>query len=155
VRRPGDDAIPHAAEPVYRGTRARSRSHGSSAATAVGFRSRSRNGDTDELLGAIDVRLGEIGSIGYWVGPWARNRGVATRALRLLGAWAIRDGGVRRLELITHPDNLASQRVAEKAGFVREGTRIHDPPFRDGRRENALFALTSGSINDSAASGGP
>jgi RimJ/RimL family protein N-acetyltransferase len=62
---------------------------------------------------------------------------------------------VRRLELITHPDNVASQRVAEKAGFVREGARIHDPPFRDGRRESALFALTPGSLDDSGASGGP
>jgi RimJ/RimL family protein N-acetyltransferase len=99
------------------------------------------DGDTQELLGAIDVRLGEIGSIGYWVGPWARNRGVATGALRLLAGWAIREGGVRRLELVTHPDNVASQRVAEKAGFSREGTRLHDPPFRDGRRESVLFAL--------------
>src|SRR3712207_4021830 len=31
---------------------------------------------TGELLGAIDVRLGEVGSIGYWVAPWARGRGV-------------------------------------------------------------------------------
>ena len=96
--------------------------------------------ETDELLGAIDVRLGEIGSIGYWVVPWARGRGVATTALSLLARWALEAGGVRRLELVTHPDNVASQRVAEKAGFTREGSRPHDPPFRDGTRESVLFA---------------
>jgi len=97
---------------------------------------------TDELLGAIDVRIGEIGSIGYWVGPWARGRDVATQALRLLAGWALDAGGVRRLELVTHPDNVASQRVAEKAGFTREGTRPHDPPFLDGSRDSVLFALS-------------
>jgi RimJ/RimL family protein N-acetyltransferase len=95
------------------------------------------------LVGAIDVRLGEIGSIGYWVAPWARNRGVATQALRLLAGWALREGGVRRLELVTHIDNVASQRVAEKAGFARRGTRAHHPPFRDGSRESVLFIRES------------
>lgn len=99
------------------------------------------DGETGELLGAIDVRLGQIGSVGYWIGPWARNRGVATRALRLLADWALGDGGVRRLELVTDPDNVASRRVAEKAGFKQEGMRDHEPPFSDGRRESILFAL--------------
>ena len=96
---------------------------------------------TDELLGAIDVRLGDEGSIGYWIGPWARNRGVATRALKLLSAWALEEGGVRRLLLMTHPANLASQRVAKKAGFRRISTIDDHLPFQDGTTEAALFEL--------------
>ena len=95
----------------------------------------------DELLGAIDVRLGEVGSIGYWMAPWARGRGVATRALKLLGHWAVTEGGVERLELTTHPENVASQRVAEKAGFRREGVLRSHIRFRDGRRDSVLFSL--------------
>ena len=60
-------------------------------------------------------------AVGYWVAPWARNRGLATRAVETLSAWALGDGGFDRLELTTHPENTASQRVAEKAGFNREG----------------------------------
>jgi RimJ/RimL family protein N-acetyltransferase len=82
--------------------------------------------ESDALLGAIEVRLGEVGSIGYWIAKDARGRGVATRVTRLLAEWAVSEGGVQRLELTTHPDNLASQRVAEKAGFTREGGR---PPL--------------------------
>src|SRR5439155_6647374 len=51
------------------------------------------------LLGSIGVRLGEVGSIGYWVAPEARRRGIATRALILLSRWAVTEGGVQRLEL--------------------------------------------------------
>jgi RimJ/RimL family protein N-acetyltransferase len=95
----------------------------------------------DEVLGAVEVRLGEVGSIGYWVAAGARNRGVATRALTLLSRWALTNAGVERLELTTHPENVASQRVAEKAGFRREGVLRSHVRFRDGRRDSVLFSL--------------
>jgi RimJ/RimL family protein N-acetyltransferase len=101
---------------------------------------------TDDLLGSVDVRLSETGSIGYWVVPWARGRGVATRALVLLSRWAIREGGVERLELYTDVANLASQRVAEKAGFQREGVLRSHLVFRGGRRNSVIFSLLPGDI---------
>jgi len=48
---------------------------------------------------------------------------------------------VRRLLLTTHPENTASQRVAERAGFRRVGMTEHDPPFRDGATMAVLFEL--------------
>jgi RimJ/RimL family protein N-acetyltransferase len=95
--------------------------------------------DTDAYVGSIDVRLGAEGSIGYGVAPWARGRGIATRALRLLADWALSAGGVRRLELTTHADNAASRRVAEKAGFSRVGAVAHDPPLRGDRWETVVY----------------
>jgi ribosomal-protein-alanine N-acetyltransferase len=95
--------------------------------------------ETDELLGAIDLHLGEEASIGYWVAPSARGRGVATRALVLLAGWALAEGGVERLGLTTHAENVASQRVAEKSGFVRVGTVRHDPPLAGDRRETVVY----------------
>ena len=94
-----------------------------------------------DLYGAIEVRLGEVGSIGYWIAAEARGRGIATRATRLLSEWALTEGGVERLELTTHPDNVASQRVAEKAGFTREGTLRGHVKFPDGRRDSVMFSL--------------
>jgi RimJ/RimL family protein N-acetyltransferase len=96
---------------------------------------------SDQLLGAIEVRLGETGSIGYWIAKEARGRGVATRATRLLAEWAVTAGGVQRLELTTHPDNVPSQRVAEKAGFTREGVLRSQVRFPDGRRDSVIFSL--------------
>jgi RimJ/RimL family protein N-acetyltransferase len=60
-------------------------------------------------------------AVGYWVAPWARGRGVATRSLRLLARWALDELQVQRLELTCAPDNEASARVAQRCGFVREG----------------------------------
>jgi len=88
------------------------------------------------FLGSIELS-GDSGSIGYWVAPEAQGRGVATRALRLLCGWASQ----RPLRLTTHPDNVASQRVAEKAGFRRIGTITEEQRFRDGERESILFEL--------------
>jgi RimJ/RimL family protein N-acetyltransferase len=100
-----------------------------------------------ELLGAIRVRLGEIGAIGYWIAKYARGRGVATRATTLLSRWALREGGVQRLELTTDPDNLASQRVAEKAGFTREGILRAHTRFPDGRRDAVIFSLLPADVD--------
>ena len=93
------------------------------------------------FLGAIEVSLGEEGSVGYWVAPEARRQGVATRALVLLAQWAVTAAGVERLALTTHPENIASQLVAEKAGFVREGVLRSHIRFREGRRDSVLFSL--------------
>lgn len=62
------------------------------------------------------------GSIGYWLLPGARGRGLATRAVRLISDWAIEGLGIWRLRLYTEPDNEPSQRVAERSGFERIGT---------------------------------
>jgi RimJ/RimL family protein N-acetyltransferase len=91
---------------------------------------------TDAYLGSIEFRP-DASMIGYLVAPGARGRGIATRALRLVCEWRPE----RPLRLTTHPDNAASQRVAEKAGFRRVGMRPHIPAFRDGLAEAVLFEL--------------
>ena len=55
------------------------------------------------------------------VAPWARRRRVATRALVLLSRWALATLPLFRLQVTAAPDNVASQAVAERAGFRREG----------------------------------
>jgi RimJ/RimL family protein N-acetyltransferase len=81
-----------------------------------------------------------IGSVGYWLLPSGRGRGLATRAVRLLASWARRDLGVTRLQLTTHPDNDRSQRVAERSGFRRVAVLAADETA-DGRRidPNVVF----------------
>lgn len=101
--------------------------------------------ETGAFLGAVgllrlewDERRGEIG---YYVAPWARGRGVAGRAVMLLSRWALTHAGLARLALFTNTDNPASQRVAERCGFVREGV-LRSVEERDGRRDDlVLFSL--------------
>ena len=85
-------------------------------------------------------------AIGYWLAPNARGRGVATHAVRLLADWAFRDLRVARLELTCGPDNLGSQRVAERCGFTREGVLRSHVPFKGGRRDSVVFSLLPGEL---------
>ncbi|GAA2270635.1 hypothetical protein GCM10010149_10040 [Nonomuraea roseoviolacea subsp. roseoviolacea] len=70
--------------------------------------------------------------IGYLVAPWARGKGVATAAVRAVTQWLF-DQGVHRVELAAEAENLASLRVALKAGFREEGRRRDARETRDGR----------------------
>lgn len=69
--------------------------------------------DNDDGLEPDDV------NIGYAVHPWARGRGVAVEAVALICAF-IRDHALgSRAAIRVDPENAASIRVAQKAGFTR------------------------------------
>lgn len=69
------------------------------------------------FAGSIELRPG--GELGYSTAPWARGRGLTTRALRLVAAHALARG-LQHLELHIAVDNAASRRAAERAGFTYE-----------------------------------
>ena len=107
-------------------------------------------GDMDVLLGGAslnDVSLSQgRAAVGYWLVPEARGRGIATRAVRLLARWAFDSLGVARLELTCGPDNEASQRVAARCGFTREGLLRSHTPFKGRRRDTVMFGLLPGEL---------
>ena len=59
--------------------------------------------------------------IGYWIGEPYWNRGIATRAVRLLTHYGIKHLGLVRIYASVYDFNKASQRVLEKAGYRFEG----------------------------------
>jgi len=77
-------------------------------------------------------------------------RRAATIAVRLVSSWAF-ELGIRRLNLITAPENAASQRVAERAGFTREGLLRAWLPTSTGRRDSVMYSLLP---NDLTINGG-
>jgi ribosomal-protein-alanine N-acetyltransferase len=105
-----------------------------------------------EVVGAIGLRLHRQysvnGSVGYWVAQEARGQGVATAALRLLARWALEEVGLPRLELVTDPENVASQKVAERAGFRREGVLRSYIERRGKRQDCIIFSLLPGELED-------
>jgi RimJ/RimL family protein N-acetyltransferase len=76
-------------------------------------------------VGSIGVRWLEpdqgVAEVGYWVAPESRGRGICTRALRLVSRWVFEQDGMERLQLRADEQNAPSNRVAENAGFTREG----------------------------------
>jgi RimJ/RimL family protein N-acetyltransferase len=68
------------------------------------------------------------GEVGYWVDPVARGRGVATAAVRAMCGWAFTTLDLDIIQWSCEVGNVASRRVAEKAGFLIEATlrkRLH------------------------------
>lgn len=77
-----------------------------------------------------DRVLGEVGAvpspehahqaeIGYWVGAAHRNRGLASRAVRIFVEWLLSPtgAGLVRVAAQVDPSNRASVRVLERTGF--------------------------------------
>jgi RimJ/RimL family protein N-acetyltransferase len=83
--------------------------------------------DDDRALGNVNLsRLDEGGreaEIGYWLVPAARGRGLASAAVSLLVDWGLHELGLDGVEFAILPENLASQRVAERVGARPEGIR--------------------------------
>ena len=105
--------------------------------------------DSSMAIGSIDMRISRLGTghIGYWMAPAGRGRGLMTSALRTLTRWAIDELDLGRVELATDPDNIASQRVAEKVGYQREGVLRAMLPTRDGaRRDGVMFSILPGEL---------
>ena len=104
------------------------------------------------VVGGIGLGVnaeGYRGAIGYWIAAASRGRGTCTRALRLLARHALEDLRLQRVHLVTDPENRASQRVAEKVGFRREGVLRAHLRHPDGRvRDSVMFSLLPGEIRD-------
>ena len=79
----------------------------------------------------IDLNL-SAGEFGYRVAPWARGRGIATMALGVVSEWAFGYLELTRLQLMHAAENVASCRVAEKCGFLHEGTTRSSFRYGDG-----------------------
>ena len=58
--------------------------------------------------------------IACWTRVEARNKGYATRAVRLLSRWALDELGLSCVWIEIPPGNVAAQHVAESAGFILE-----------------------------------
>ena len=97
-------------------------------------------------LAEVDLAVGSAVA-GYWAAPWARNRGATTRALTLACRWGFDVLSLVVVNLFTLPGNVASERVALKAGFVLAGTLEGYKPPRaldpEARHEVTQWVLTA------------
>lgn len=85
--------------------------------------------------------------VGYGVHPLHRGRGYATEALLGVARWVFETTEMRRIELRADLANTASLRVAEKAGFVREGVLRAAELGEDGPRDIVVFGLLRGDLS--------
>lgn len=94
--------------------------HGASTGTRFDFVVCDRLGGEPVGTVVASRRHRDNWEIAYMAYDAGRRRGLMTRAVRLVCGWLFAEG-VGRIEVRTHPENVASQRLAERAGFQREG----------------------------------
>jgi len=101
--------------------------------------------NSDELLGAVGLIKVDLGrrraEIGFWTARWARRRGVASVAALLLARWSFHALELARLQALARPENEASRRTLERAGFVREGLLRSYEEIKGERWDMAVFSL--------------
>lgn len=95
-------------------------------------------------LERADWQAGRV-EIGYWIAPWARRRGYAVEAVLAMVRYAF-GKGLHRVELLAAPGNLASQRVAERAGFTREAVLREAGVTPAGRTDMIMYGLVEGDL---------
>ena len=95
------------------------------------------------LLGSVSLhsvdRVQNDAQIGYWTVPSARGRGVAPAVVDAVCRWTFDVLPVERIELCHAVENTGSGRVAEKAGFTREGRLRRSYRYGDGEKHDELL----------------
>jgi [ribosomal protein S5]-alanine N-acetyltransferase len=101
--------------------------------------------DSEDCCGQIDVHgvdwEHERASLGIWVAPGSRRKGLARAALRLAADWLFSANGLRRVQLLTEPGNEPMLRAARAAGFTEEGVLRSYGRERGGRVDLVVLSL--------------
>jgi ribosomal-protein-serine acetyltransferase len=86
-------------------------------------------------------KLGKIAEIGYWVRSGETRQGICTEAVGLLLDEVFDSMGYHKIVLRIAVGNDASDRVAEKLGFTREGVLREELLIRGNWVDHSLWSL--------------
>jgi RimJ/RimL family protein N-acetyltransferase len=108
-----------------------------------------------DYVGQLDLRIDtsdrQVADVGFMTAPHARGHGYMTAALRAAVEFGFAELGLERIEWRAHVGNKASQRVAEKAGFIQEGIQRKGCAQRGERFDSWIAAILRSDIQADAA----
>jgi [ribosomal protein S5]-alanine N-acetyltransferase len=106
--------------------------------------------EDDRLVGCLWSKhtdwVAKLTEVAYAVAPEARGFGVAAEAVDALAIALILEHGFQRIELRVAPGNVASRRVAEKAGFTYEGLLRNAGYVHTGRVDLEIWSLVAADL---------
>jgi ribosomal-protein-serine acetyltransferase len=94
-------------------------------------------------------RIHNLANLGYWVRQSRQGEGFAVDAVKLLAAFAFGTLGLTRIEIVAATHNVASRRVAEKAGALFECLARNRLLIRDKPVTAAVYSLIPESDGES------
>ncbi len=98
-----------------------------------------------DLIGMIELRIeGHRAELGYVMNKSFHGKGHMTETVRAIINWAFQQPNIYRVYATTSVDNIASQRVMEKAGMLQEGLLrkyIIHPNISDEPRDSYIYAI--------------
>ena len=95
-------------------------------------------------------RINRRANLGYWIRSTETGRGAATAAARLATGWAFANTELIRIEILAAVGNAQSQRVAEKAGAIREGVLRRRLLLHGVPHDAVLFSILRPAAGDEA-----
>lgn len=85
--------------------------------------------------------IDRFANLGYWVRTSRTRQGIATAAVPLVTKFGFGELNLNRVEIVVATANLPSQRVAEKAGALREGVLRQRLTVRETVYDAVMFSL--------------
>jgi len=97
-----------------------------------------------EIVGGCGLKINQhrnhIGEIGYFLDENYWNKGIATRAVKLLENIGFKKLGLKRMEILMMPANKASEKVAVKCGYKKEGRMKGSLKHKDKFLDSWIYA---------------
>ena len=111
---------------------------------------------TGTLVGAVglhniahlDEAAGGSAGIGYWAAPWSRRRGYTSESVAAVCRWGVRDLRLALIRWDAIVGNDGSWKVAQRSGFVLEGTRRSYLLHRGARKDLWVGSLLASEFAD-------
>jgi ribosomal-protein-alanine N-acetyltransferase len=104
---------------------------------------RIENNDTNEFIGEIrytvlnNTPFGKLVEMGYFIQQHYWNKGYTTEALKRVMEFAFRENDVYRIQIGCNKENVYSERIMQKCGFIKEA-EFKEYVFHDGKLKDRV-----------------
>ncbi len=97
---------------------------------------------SNKVVGGVGIMINQhreyIGEIGYLVDENYWGQGIATAAVKLAEDIAFNKLKLKRIEILVHPKNKGSRRVAEKCGYIKQAILKKHIKGKDGKLKSSV-----------------
>ncbi|MFP7298741.1 GNAT family N-acetyltransferase [Neobacillus niacini] len=107
------------------------------------------NGQIAGTIGFNEInKVSKIGTIGYWLGEGFQGKGIMTKALKTFVNYGFGELSLNRIEVSIAVENKRSRILAERVGFVEEGTLRQAEWLYDHYVDHIIYSILAKEWNE-------